>query len=88
MVGERRVAATRTLGSFPVGTTSRSLMEVGGGGGREEGEEGRRGRKGGGGGRKEGEEGRRGRKGGGGGREEGEEGRRGRNVYEWEDVEV
>ena len=48
MVGERRVAATRTLGSFPVGTTSRSLMEVGGGGGREEGEEGRRGRKGGG----------------------------------------
>ena len=42
MVGERRVAAIRTLGSFPVGTTSRSLMEVGGGGGREEGEEGRR----------------------------------------------
>ena len=34
MVGERRVAAaTRTLGSFTVGTTSRSL--VGGKGGRE-----------------------------------------------------
>ena len=53
-------------------------MCEGGGGEREEGERGRRGREGGGGEREEGERGRRGREGGGGERREGERGGRGR----------